>query len=530
MGYRDYSTCKGLIVDPLGHGDFTTISAALLTNTASKTIFLRPGNYQEDITITQSTTFYGDSSSLQGIGNVGILGKITIATAGLTVNFNNIGLSTYHDYLLTLTAASTVLFTNCFFGVTNTYGINADVALGTSNLYFVNCSAFITSTYGFLNSTNVPVTMIGCSFLNSNVATTSYTNTSWYIYNSILTFPITVNSGGGLYAYNSVFGINSPAINTTWITNDGNCSLDCCTLYSGTASAISIGSGATLMASDVSINSSNTNAIAGSGTIEFGEIDFTGSSSTIQSTLTATSLVSQMGQLNLNTALTVPNGGTGAKTLTGVVTGNGTSAMTANAVTQHGVLIGGASNAVSSLGVAASNSVLQGSTGADPSFTTTPQLVGLGIGAASTGSGLTFDGVNTLANYVTGGTFTPTLAGGTTAGTTTYTLQYGYYTLIGNIVQIIGYINCSAATGTGIIVIGGLPFTIANNTDGQPLGIINLNGVSWLWPTGSTMIQLYGTINAKTANIVGTGSGIASTFMAMTNAAVVMRFQMTYLI
>lgn len=62
----------------------------------------------------------------------------------------------------------------------------------------------------------------------------------------------------------------------------------------------------------------------------------------------------------------VAGGGTGAVTLTGVLTGNGTSAVTANAVTNHGILLGGASNAVSSLGVATSGFLPIGSTGADP--------------------------------------------------------------------------------------------------------------------------------------------------------------------
>ena len=59
---------------------------------------------------------------------------------------------------------------------------------------------------------------------------------------------------------------------------------------------------------------------------------------------------------------------TSSAALTGIVTGNGTGAPTANAVTQHGVLIGGASNAASSLGVAATGKVLTGVTGADPAF------------------------------------------------------------------------------------------------------------------------------------------------------------------
>ena len=70
------------------------------------------------------------------------------------------------------------------------------------------------------------------------------------------------------------------------------------------------------------------------------------------------------------TTAVVAGGGTGANTLTGILTGNGTSAVTANAVTQHGILIGGASNAASSLGVATNGQLAIGSTGADPVLAT----------------------------------------------------------------------------------------------------------------------------------------------------------------
>jgi len=51
--------------------------------------------------------------------------------------------------------------------------------------------------------------------------------------------------------------------------------------------------------------------------------------------------------IDFDGTLPVASGGTGATTLTGVLTGNGTSAVTASAVTEHSVLLGGASNAVS---------------------------------------------------------------------------------------------------------------------------------------------------------------------------------------
>lgn len=66
----------------------------------------------------------------------------------------------------------------------------------------------------------------------------------------------------------------------------------------------------------------------------------------------------------------VAGGGTGAVTLTGILTGNGTSPFTASTVTQHGVLVGGASNAVSSTAVGTTGQVLQANTGADPTYST----------------------------------------------------------------------------------------------------------------------------------------------------------------
>jgi len=62
----------------------------------------------------------------------------------------------------------------------------------------------------------------------------------------------------------------------------------------------------------------------------------------------------------------VAGGGTGAVSLTGVLTGNGTSAITANAVTQNAVLVGGASNGVASLSTMTNGELLIGSTGIAP--------------------------------------------------------------------------------------------------------------------------------------------------------------------
>lgn len=77
------------------------------------------------------------------------------------------------------------------------------------------------------------------------------------------------------------------------------------------------------------------------------------------------------GYVTLVTPIVVADGGTGASTLTGVLTGNGTSAITASTVTQYGVILGGASNALASTAVGTSGQVLQSSgAGVNPAYST----------------------------------------------------------------------------------------------------------------------------------------------------------------
>jgi hypothetical protein len=103
-----------------------------------------------------------------------------------------------------------------------------------------------------------------------------------------------------------------------------------------------------------------------------------------------------------NSPSPIIEGGTGAQTLTGVVTGNGTSALTANTVTQYGTVIAGASNAVSSVAPSATSGVPYISQGnaANPVFGTAL------IAGGGTGS-ITF---NTTGVVISGATTTTALA------------------------------------------------------------------------------------------------------------------------
>lgn len=94
-----------------------------------------------------------------------------------------------------------------------------------------------------------------------------------------------------------------------------------------------------------------------------------------------------------------------------------------------------------------------------------------GGNVSANGVGITFPSAqsastdaNTLDDYEEG-TFTPTVRGGGTPGTGTYTTQIGRYTKVGRLVTVsvsLAWTNITGATGG--LQFGGLPFTSANTT------------------------------------------------------------------
>lgn len=150
--------------------------------------------------------------------------------------------------------------------------------------------------------------------------------------------------------------------------------------------------------------------------------------------------------------LNISEGGTSASTLTGILTGNGTSAITASTVTQNGVLYGGASNSISSLGVAASGTILAGATGTNPSFSATPSVTSISFGGTA------------LSAYQEG-TFTPSITGSGSNPSVGYTTATGRYTKTGDRVDVdIVLVLNSYSGGSGNAQIVTLPFTNVSTT------------------------------------------------------------------
>lgn len=186
--------------------------------------------------------------------------------------------------------------------------------------------------------------------------------------------------------------------------------------------------------------------------------------------------------------LTVSQGGTGLATLT-----------------IHSVLVGNSTGAITRLTVGANNSLMAGTGGADPSFSTisTPYV-----------TGISFDGgSNTLSAYSTG-TFSPTIDNATTPPTVAYTVQVGRWTIIGNrVILNINITLSSYVSGTGQVLIKTLPFTSSASSGNQvcPIGLQNVTfGASVLWyfvgiGTSVTQATINGNRSANTSLPLATG-------------------------
>jgi len=125
-----------------------------------------------------------------------------------------------------------------------------------------------------------------------------------------------------------------------------------------------------------------------------------------------------------------------------------------------------------------------------PSFVTT---IGVGgVTPSTSGAGITFPATqsassdaNTLDDYEEG-TFTPIAYGLSSAGTTTYSDQVGFYTKVGNLVTVFYQVTVSAMTGTGALALGGFPFS--TNSAGASCAPVMIDGLNW---GGGSYVQLY---------------------------------------
>lgn len=320
---RSYGPYKWIVNPIAGVGTHQTIAAAVAAASAGDSIFITPGTYTENIVATQSINLIGPDVCEfdQGINNVTIIGKISNSVNGAQVSIVNIRLQTNGDYVLQLTGvnASEIYARNCYLSGTNFSLLSSSNTSPSSSLILQNCfgNLLAVGINVFNHSNGCNLQIVDSQFLNGAVSTTPCVSSSTLILDDVsfgsqtLTgIPITISgstaeitncflqaSGGPILLTGGTTLVDNSTTGTITVSNAATLTCNSSstgamvfsntsqgTIYNSTivttaaASGITANAGTSVILVSSSINSANTNAITGAGSVSFGSIAF-GSSS-----------------------------------------------------------------------------------------------------------------------------------------------------------------------------------------------------------------------------------------------------------
>ncbi len=288
--------CAKWIVDATANrGTHTTIQGAITAASSGETIFIRPGTYTENLTLKAGVnlTAFECDNSLNATGHVIISGNATFSSAG-SVTISGIQLQTNSAAFLTVSGsvASVVNLNNCYLNCLNATGISFTSSSASSIIYVNNCYCSIGTTgIALYSMSSVGELLIQYSYiLNIGASVTASSNSAGFVFFNFSTGNIIFSTSGtgDFSTQNSI--INPGSLNAIAITTAGTGVLNQIvntTVSSGSAAAISVGAGTTLLANNDSIDSSATNSITGAGTLNYSGITFfQGTSTTTINTTT----------------------------------------------------------------------------------------------------------------------------------------------------------------------------------------------------------------------------------------------------
>lgn len=282
LSTNTFTTAKWIVSATASDGTHTTIAAATAAASSGDIIAIRPGTYTENLTLKSGISYVSLEDAQTGVTpKVIIVGKMIDNGSVANVSFRGIMLQTNSDFILVLTAASDVNFNLCYINCTNNTGFS--IGNGSANVNLSVCDADLGTTGIHLWSiTGGVLSAIDCIFANtgSSVSTGTLSGGSVLLKYSNCSILLATSSTGVLQILYSTFGSIFAATNTTWVTTAGSgiSAIFNSIFYSGTSSAISIGTGTQINIYNTNVNSSNTNAITGAGTIVYSGLTFGNSS------------------------------------------------------------------------------------------------------------------------------------------------------------------------------------------------------------------------------------------------------------
>lgn len=280
VAINKYGNSKLIVATDAAYGTHTTLASAMADAVSGDTIFLRD-SVTENVTITPGVNIACWNGSTLNVPS--ITGTLTMTGAGTSL-LSGLRLVTNGAALIAVTgsAASILRVENCFLSMATT-AISHTSSDSGSTITLRNCNGDVTTTGVaiFSDSSTGPLRIFYCSFTNTGSSVTQNTKSAGQlqIFFSNFNAPITYSSSNTTSSIIKSGVGNGDNVIALTTSGTGSMSILNTNFTSGNTSSISIGSGTTLAVNNCSINSSNTNAIDGAGTITYSQLMYVGSSS-----------------------------------------------------------------------------------------------------------------------------------------------------------------------------------------------------------------------------------------------------------
>lgn len=270
LSTNTFTTAKWIVSPTASNGTHTTIASALTSASSGDTIFIRNGTYTENLTLKAGVNL--SAYSANGITETVIIsGKCSFSATG-SVGLNGLSFQTNSDYAIEVTGNnnSDLFLINCRIDATNNTAINMASSGGASSLFFESSYLNITTTgIAYFTMTAGNNMIFNACFLNNSGASTTASNNAagTVVYQGCTIFaPISSSGTGGFGTYGC--NIDTSAVNAVVaaVNGSGSTVLTASYLASGTATCLTVGTGAVLGVYNCCINTSNAAAVSGLGT------------------------------------------------------------------------------------------------------------------------------------------------------------------------------------------------------------------------------------------------------------------------
>lgn len=282
LSTNTFGSYKWIVSPTLSNGTHTTIQGAINSASSGDTVYVRDGTYTENVTLKNGVNIVS-LSSFCGPGtagnNVVVIGTFSDGGVAANSSLTGLNLQTNSNFVVSCTGADSINLNNCLITASN----NTPFFLnnGSGNINLQSCVGDLGTTGISLYSiTNGIMRIENCNITNSGNSLTLPVCLAGQVQviTSQINSPLACSSTGSMLLIDA--WVSCQNINTIAITLAGSstASIERSSMYSGTASSISIGSGFTLQLYNSLVSSLNTNVITGAGTLQYGGLEYINSS------------------------------------------------------------------------------------------------------------------------------------------------------------------------------------------------------------------------------------------------------------